>query len=283
MSAGARTAGAAVASILTAVSLGWAAPAPPPEPPPFPFAISGSFLGINVHEIDTRRAGELQLKEERGVEVTTVTEGSPAADAGLQKGDVVLEYNGQRVEGTEQFVRLVHETPPGRKVKFTVWRGGQEQALTVIIGERKSAAAFRGGYFGQSVRIPEVHIPEIRIPDIPRAHMSWKSQPLGIEAESVDGQLAEFFGAERGVLVRSVEKGSIAERAGIKAGDVITRIDQTPIDSPSDISRLLRNQTETKTRSLTIVRDRKETALNVTIDAPSRPVRNRARTIVQRQ
>jgi serine protease Do len=233
--------------------------------------------------MDSRRAGELKLKEERGVEITTVTEGSPAADAGLQKGDVVLEFQGQRVEGTEQFVRLVRETPPGRKVKLNVWRGGQEQTLSVTIGQRKGGATIQGRYFGPAVRIPDVHVPEIRIPDIPRPHMSWKSQPLGIEAESLDGQLAEFFGTERGVLVRSVEKGSLAERAGLKAGDVITRIDQTAIDSPSDISRLLRGQSETRTRSLTVIRERKETALSVTIDAESRPARGRARSIVQRQ
>ena len=68
----------------------------------------------------SERAKELHLKEERGVEVRCVDADSPAAKAGLKEGDVVLEYNGQRVEGGEQFMRLVRETPPGR-AKVGLW------------------------------------------------------------------------------------------------------------------------------------------------------------------
>src|SRR3979409_1350361 len=88
-------------------------PLPPPPPAPPDKVVmapvgGGSFLGIGVTEVDSERAKALNLKEERGVEITRVEEDSPAARAGLKTGDVVLEYGGQRVEGTEQFVRLVH-------------------------------------------------------------------------------------------------------------------------------------------------------------------------------
>src|SRR5579864_4276068 len=77
----------------------------------------GSYLGVNLAEIDSARAKELKLKEPSGVEITRVEEASPAEKAGLKPNDVVLEYNGQRVEGMEQFGRLVRETPGGREVK----------------------------------------------------------------------------------------------------------------------------------------------------------------------
>ncbi len=81
--------------------------------------VGGTYLGVNLAEIDANRAKELKLKEDYGVEITRVEENSPAEKAGLKAGDVVLEYNGQRVEGMEQFGRMVRETPPGREVKLT--------------------------------------------------------------------------------------------------------------------------------------------------------------------
>ncbi|OYW07783.1 MAG: hypothetical protein B7X34_10205, partial [Acidobacteriia bacterium 12-62-4] len=94
----------------------------------------GSYLGVGVREIDQARAKELRLAEEAGVEVTQVDEESPASKAGLKVGDVVLEYNGQRVEGSEQFVRMVRETPVGRTAKLKVSRGGNSQTLSASIG-----------------------------------------------------------------------------------------------------------------------------------------------------
>ena len=84
------------------------AQAPPPAPPAPPHTMgvvvahSGSFLGVGVADVDSERAKALKLKEERGAEVTHITENSPAAKAGIKEGDVILEYNGTRVEGTEE-------------------------------------------------------------------------------------------------------------------------------------------------------------------------------------
>lgn len=116
-------------------------PAPPP-PPLFAFAagglISGSFLGVGVAEISSERARTLNLREEYGVEITHVDQDSPADKAGLKSGDVVQQYNGQRVEGIEQFQRLVRETPAGRTVKLEVVRNGAGQTLTATIASRKA-------------------------------------------------------------------------------------------------------------------------------------------------
>src|SRR5580692_1671679 len=95
-----------------------------------------SYLGIGVAEIDSERAKALKLQEVHGVEVKSVDHDSPAAKAGLKESDVELEYNGQRIEGTEQFVRLVRETPIDRQVKLLVWRNNASQTLTATIGQR---------------------------------------------------------------------------------------------------------------------------------------------------
>jgi S1-C subfamily serine protease len=98
---------------------------------------------------------------------------------------------------------------------------------------------------------------------------------LGIEAESVDGQLAEFFGVkDGGVLVRSVLKNSAAEKAGLKSGDVILRLDDVKVTSAADISAKLR-MTPGKTVQVVFMRERKETTLPVTPDTADRNASDR--------
>ena len=82
----------------------------------------GSYLGVGAIDVDEERAKALKLKDAAGVEIKSVDDDSPAAKAGLKEGDVVLEFNGQKVEGTEQFARLVRETPAGRQVPVAIWR-----------------------------------------------------------------------------------------------------------------------------------------------------------------
>ena len=99
------------------------------------------------------------------------------------------------------------------------------------------------------VDIPRIEIPDIRIPDVPRPVVSWRSSILGIEGESLDSQLADFFGVKEGVLVRSVVKGSAAEKAGLKAGDVIVRVDDTKVATPREVSSAVREGTGTESHS----------------------------------
>ncbi|MGH9658704.1 MAG: PDZ domain-containing protein [Bryobacteraceae bacterium] len=220
-----------------------------------------SFLGVGVREITAERARSLNLSEERGVEVNSVEDDSPAAKAGLKPGDVVLDYNGQRVEGLEQFIRFVRETPVGRQTKILISRAGATQTLTATIGARDSSLIVR---HGDEVAITLPRIPEIRLPDTPRVFTSWRSPVLGIESESLSSQLADFFGVKDGVLVRSVTKGSAAEKAGLKAGDVITKVDDKRVAGPREIASMLRPAR--KNITLTVVREKREMTINVTLD-----------------
>jgi serine protease Do len=227
---------------------------------------NGSYLGVGVRDIDAERKKALNLKEERGAEITSVEEGSPAAKADLKKGDVVLEYNGQRVEGMEQFIRMVRETPEGREVKIGVSRNGQ--LLTI-------AARPEGGRsrMERTVRIAPLPVGQIggwvQSMDRPNAMLSWRSGTLGVEAESLDSQLADFFGVKSGVLVRSVTKGSPAEKAGIKAGDVIVKVEETKVSAPREVSGALRTAiSSNRTVGLTVVREKREVPLKVTFEEP---------------
>jgi serine protease Do len=229
---------------------------------------SGGYLGIGAMDITPERAKALNLKEERGVEVSTLDADGAAAKAGIREGDVVLEYNGQQVQGRAQFQRLVQETPVGRQVKITVWRNGATQTLTATVSERKNHPMIIGPGDGWNFNMPSIpNMPEMPNIEIPRFAMS-QNPMLGIMGESLaqEEQLAEFFGVQDGVLVRSVKKGSAADKAGIKAGDVNTKVEDTKVSSSAEITRALRNLHARKSVTVIVVRNRKEMPLTVPME-----------------
>jgi len=247
------------------------AQAPPPPLPAAPaariFPLRGGYLGIGIQEINAERAKALKLREEAGVEITSVMHESPAEKAGLKSGDAVVSYNGQKVEGMEQFSRMVRETPVGREVKVDIIRNGAPQTVAVKIDNRTLPRIF----IGDGVHF---NMPNIPMPDIPRVFPGLHSPMLGIEAESLEGQLAQYFGVrDGGVLVRLVLKDSAAEKAGLKAGDVILRLDDIKVTSAADISARLR-AAPGKTVQLAVMRERKEMTIPVTPETGERGERN---------
>jgi serine protease Do len=233
--------------------------------------VGGTYLGVNLAEVDANRAKELKLKEDYGVEITRVEENSPAEKAGVKPGDVVLEYNGQRVEGMEQFGRMVRETPPGREVKLTVSRNGATQTLMAVLGSRKYrfSANFPPGF----------EVPEFHMPDIPQIFTTLRSPMLGVEAESLGSQLAVYFGVKEGVLVRSVLDNTPAQKAGVKAGDVITKVDGMAVTTPSELSSEVRTANAKKTYLIELVRDRKPVTVSVTVEDRSERAIPRGRVV----
>jgi len=234
---------------------------------PYKVAPAGpSFVGVMVQEIDSERARALKMPNESGVEITHVEPDSPAEHAGLKVGDAILQYNGERVEGMEQFSRLVRETPAGREVKVEIVRNGAPQSVMVKVAARRTPGAFLITPAPPAVPVQPF---ELRMPDMPHSFMSWRSSALGIECETLEGQLAQYFGVKEGVLVRSVSKGSPSEKAGIKAGDVITRVDDAHVATPADISSKVRSM-RGKAIPMQVIRDRKEVNVSVTLDPDDR-------------
>ena len=246
-----------------------------------------SWLGVELREVTGDTAKELKLPAERGVVISSIVADSPAAKAGLKENDVVTEINGQRVEGAAQFRRMIREIPAGRTAQLTVWRGGRSETVTVTLGkaeERRHSLHV----FPQAPGAPGTFafaMPEI--PPIPP--MEWDGsrfllggQPrLGIDAEDLNGQLGTFFGAPdgEGILVREVDPGSPAEKAGLKAGDVITSVDGERVRSVGGLREKMAAKREAKDKGQTVklgvLRNRSETAITVELPAPAPRARHR--------
>jgi serine protease Do len=238
-----------------------------------------SWLGVETREVTADNAKELKLPAERGVVVAGVTKDSPAAKAGLKENDVITEVNGQRVEGAAQFRRMIHEIPAGRLAQLTVWRDGRSQSLSATLGkaEEQHNTWMNAAPGGFAFRMPDVEIPEIPSMDFGdgMALLPGGRPRLGIDAEDIGGQLGSFFGAPdgEGILVRSVNSGSAAEKAGLKAGDVITSFNGDRVRSLGDLRQKLASQNDAKTAKIGVVRNKSE--ISLTIELPERTPKGR--------
>lgn len=227
---------------------------------------TSSYLGVDVADVTADRLGALKLKEEKGAEVTMVDQDAPAGKAGLKEHDVILSLNGMSVESATQLRRMIHEIPPGRAVTLGLSRDGQPVTVKVQLADRQREFSMFGPNSKEiEVHVPEIHVPEIDIPSITMV-MATASARSGLTVENITPQLGEFFGVKNGngVLVRNVEKGSRAEKAGFRAGDIIVKVNDLPVHDTSDFTHAVHSRNGNAV-SVSIVRDRKEQNLNLTL------------------
>jgi serine protease Do len=200
------------------------------------------WIGISVED-----------QKDRGAIIKRVEPDSPAERAGLREGDVILEFNKEQVIGVQQLTRLVRETPVGRTVDLKVRRDNREEDFMVTA---ENGPLLPSGRF--ELDLPNVQIFADRVMrDLPRLQINTVSVQAGIRVEQMTDQLRDFFGvfSNNGVLVTSVESGSTAQKAGLKAGDVVTAIDGKNIRTPIEFSRELRMSSKP---TLRIFRDKQE-------------------------
>ena len=226
----------------------------------------GSYLGVDTRDVTSDRLGDLKLKDEHGVEVTMVDQDAPAGKAGIKEHDVIVSLNGTPIESVEQLRRMIREVPPGRTVSLGISRSGQPVTLQVQLADRKKAFAFstHGDKDFKFVVPPMPILPEMDLPvSVVVVHSSMRS---GLMVENLTAQLGDFFGVKnaQGVLVRSVENGSRADKAGFRAGDVIVKVNGQSINDSGDFSHALRVRSD-NIASVTVIRDKKEQNLTLTL------------------
>jgi S1-C subfamily serine protease len=248
----------------------------------------------------------LKLDEESGALVREVVEGGPAAQAGLEEGDVILRYQGEPVRSAAQLARLVDETPTGRAVSLELSRDGAARKLSVTLGERK-ARSWLKAMPDFEMELPEPPEPPEAVeapdapepPDAPEApappprwsgellgrdwfrdlHFGWGGpRKLGISYQEISGQLAGYFklSEDAGVLVTDVDEDGPAAKAGLKAGDVILAFDGKAVRDGDDLRRGVRDAETGRELALKVQREGRPLDLNVTLAVRDRE-RERAR------
>ena len=226
-----------------------------------------SYLGVDITDVTTERLSALKLKEEKGVEVTMVDQDAPAGKAGLKEHDVILTMNGTPIESGAQLRRMIHETPPGRVISLGLSRDGQPLTVKVQLADKHKEFGMGPKSKEFHFEMPDIHVstPDIDIPAINMV-MVTSSARSGLMVENITPQLGEFFGVKNGtgVLVRSVEKGSRAEKAGFHAGDVIIKVNNQPVHDTSDFAHAVKSRSGGSI-SVGVMRDKKEQNLNLTL------------------
>jgi serine protease Do len=241
------------------------------------FTMSGRHIGVGIRDLneDELKAGKA------GVVVEEVESDSPAQTAGFKAGDIVVEFDGERVRSSQQFTRLVQETASGRSVQAIVTRDGQRVPLTV---QPRSPEPFTywnnsGDVFKLPKLAPPMAIKRDAFPPSIESLIGGTGGQLGILVDELSPQLSEYFGTKEGVLVTTVKDNSNASRAGVKAGDVITAIDGGNVATTADLRRRAQRLEGGDDFTLGIVRDRKPMTLKGKIEA-AQPRKSSVRTIV---
>jgi serine protease Do len=239
--------------------------------PDFLFYTSQGYLGVDLKEIDADRASALKLKDTHGAEVIMVDHDAPANKSGLKVHDVILLLDGQSFDTVDQLRRRLHDMPAGRTVSFLISRDGNQMNVTAQLCDRAAlgpqawsqhfsvpqpAPAARGGesFLGNPAPATAAFLDSM----IP------KGLYVGADVNPVRTQLADYFGVRSGtgLLVESVDSQSPAARAGLKAGDVVTKVDSQPMTSHNDWVKALRRH-RGKLVQVTVMRNKQEQVLTM--------------------
>jgi serine protease Do len=224
-----------------------------------------SYLGVDIADVSAERLDTLKLKEEHGAEITMVDEDAPAGKAGLHEHDVVLSLNGTAIESAAQLRRMIKEIPAGRVVSLGISRDGQPMTIKVQLADRHTTMAWQPKNYEYKFDMPKIPtMPDFDLPvSVVVVHSSARS---GLMVENITAQLGDFFGVKdgKGVLVRSVEKGSNGEKSGFRAGDVVVKVNGQPVHDTSDFTHVLRSSSG-NSATITVMRDKREQTLTLSL------------------
>jgi len=261
------------------------------------------YLGVDIRDVGDEQIGALKLKESRGAEIIHVDHDGPAGKVGLRQHDVILQMNGTVIEGEDQLRRMLRETPAGRTVTFLFSRDGQQQNVTTQLANRydverqaweqrwrvpqplddtptggtgsQGQPAANGQSSSNNSGSSAKGGQSFFSPGTGKSHslmgaLSLGSTYTGAMVETMGPQLAEFFGTNGGgVLVHSVDANSPAANAGLRAGDVVVRVNSTKMTSSGDWAKMI-HENRGKPVQVVVLRDKKEQSLTLVPDGKKR-------------
>jgi serine protease Do len=192
--------------------------------------VTRGWLGVNIQELTPELAQSFGLKEKKGALIAQVVSGSPAEKAGIEPGDIILEFDGQVVSDSKDLPRIVASTPVGKMVSVKLSREGKAMDRMLKVGEMDEKVARA---------------------EIPSSHKS-----LGIAVQDLTPEIARGLGLKQatGVVVTRVEPGSPAAEAGLQTGDVIREVNRKPVKNADAFVEMLKKSQGRGTVLLSIQR-----------------------------
>lgn len=248
----------------------------------FAFDGDGGYLGVQTQEVTKDNFSKFGLAGVRGVAIEKVLENSPAQAAGLQAGDVIIRFENEEITSVRKLTRLISEVTADHTVKITVLRNNSEQDVNATLGKRPMPK-FEYGNFAYT--IPDMKLGELKefpalppmaemprimtTPGIEGKAFTWTAgggRQIGIGVLPLSKQLAAHYGVENGLLVNDVRENSPADKAGLKAGDIIVEAEGKAVKGDFDLIRTINGKKEGDV-TITYVRDGKRQTVNVSPEA----------------
>jgi serine protease Do len=205
------------------------------------------WLGVRIQSVTPEIAETLKLPDSHGALVASITKGGPAEKAGLVSGDVILEFNGQKLSATRQLPRLVAETEIGSMAVLKIWRDGKIIESKIEVGELEKAEEQGKLTLGDN-----------QPPNAPMAEQGTNLKDLGITLSTLTPQLKEQFeipANAKGVLVISVNPNSEGGLRGLTEGDIIVEINQAPVNDSKIAAKLITDSQKSGKSSILLLVD----------------------------
>lgn len=225
----------------------------------------GAWLGVSIQTVDYNLAENFDLPVRYGVIINDVVSDGPADKAGIKKDDVIIEIQGDKITDADGLQDFLADADAGEIVSFKLVRDGKEITVDVKLQNRTE-------YSWKTA--PEVKVFKKKVGRVPLAqhdyHFYSREKPqsyIGVQMNDLTEQLGEFFGVEdgKGVLIVKVEEDSPAEKAGLKAGDVVVESDKKSIDDTRELQRAVGRVEPGEQMQLTVLRDRRKRSITVEV------------------
>ncbi|MBU8869643.1 MAG: PDZ domain-containing protein [Gemmatimonadales bacterium] len=207
------------------------------------------YLGVYLQDLEPSMVKALQLDDKSGVLISEIVEDSPAQKAGLEDGDVILIFNGKEIESSKVLTKAVRKAGSGENVKVVILRDGKEKTLKVELGEQDDETfIYNGDKLKKLLKLKELKelgkldsLKWIEEEDCHIEIFEGNRGVMGIHIDDLSEQMGEYFDVENGegVLVTEIVKDGAAGKAGMKAGDVIVKMDGQNISSTGELHKAL--------------------------------------------
>jgi len=228
---------------------------------------SGAWMGIYTQTVDPDLKEAFDLDSEYGVIVKMVVPDSPADEAGIRQGDIILMIDKEKMVDADDLIYTVKKHQPGDMISVKVSRKGTEKVYEVELGEHEKYEKADDYYFQGLNFDPHSFSKTYKFHD-----SKYADTYIGVSLQNLNEQLGEYFGVEdgKGALISEVMADSPAEKAGVKAGDVIISIDGDPVIDPADVSDAVGDKDEGDAIELIVLREKNKKRFSFEVEKSPR-------------